>query len=321
MSNSQQSAINKKINIVFMGTPQFSCPALQSLINNPDFQIIGVFTQPDRPIGRKQIITFPPVKTLVVKYGLPVFQPLKIKTEIETIKSLAPDLIVVIAYGQIIPQKILDIPAHGGINVHASLLPKYRGAACLNAPILNGDDRTGVTVMMMEAGLDTGPILRQTEIRLQGNETLELLHDRLSQIGASMLPETIKDFLAGNIKPQPQDDKQSSYVKTLKKEDGHINWHKDATAIERMIRAYNPWPGTFANKADGKMLKILAVEHQPLAINAHRPGTLFSENRRLLIQCGQDSLVVLKLQIAGGKPLKDQEFLAGHSSLINSVLN
>ena len=244
----------KKIRLIFMGTPEFAVPGLTRLIESPNFEIVGVFTQPDKPVGRKQILTPPPIKKLATAHNIKIFQPEKIKTEVETIKNLAPDLIVVIAYGKIISQAILDIPTFGCLNVHASLLPKYRGAACLNAPILNGDKETGITIMKMEAGLDTGPILRQKKIKLSGTETLEIVHDKLSTLGAELLVPTINDYLAGKITPQIQDDTQSSYIKTLNKEDGKIDWTKSALEIERMIRAYNPWPGTHT-ASDGKLLK------------------------------------------------------------------
>lgn len=294
-----------------MGTPEFSLPGLASLIGDPSFEIVGVFTQPDKPVGRKQILTAPPIKTLARKNNLPVFQPEKIKDELETIKNLQPDLIVVIAYGKIIPQSILDIPIYGCINVHASLLPKYRGAACLNAPILNGDSETGVTIMQMEVGLDTGPILRQTKIKLNGQETLKIIHDKLSFLGAEILIPTIHDFIAKKITPQIQDNSQASYIKTLKKEDGKIDWNKSAQEIERMIRAYNPWPGTYTLKED-KIIKITEVENKILQTNEHKIGELFLNDDNLAVQCGQDSLVILKLQPAGKKIMTSKDFLRGY---------
>jgi len=302
---------NKKIRIIFMGTPDFAVPGFESLINEPNFEIIGVFTQPDKPIGRQQILNLPPVKKVALENNIPVFQPEKIKEEIETIKNLQPDLIIVIAYGKIIPQSILDIPTYGCVNVHASLLPKYRGAACLNAPILNGDTETGVTIMKMEAGLDTGPILRQTKLKLSGQENLEMVHDKLAELGADSLVETLKDFMAGKIIPQIQDETQASYIKTLKKEDGKIDWSKSATEIERLVRAYNPWPGTYT-KSDGKIIKIIAVENNILKLNDHKSGEVFLNEENLAIQCGQDAIVILKLQLEGKKIMTSAEFLRGH---------
>ena len=301
----------KKIRLIFMGTPEFSLPGLNCIINEPRFDVVGVFTQPDKPIGREQILTIPPVKRLAQEHGLNIFQPENIKTETENIKNLQPDLIVVIAYGKIIPPSILDIPTYGCINVHASLLPKYRGAACLNAPLLNGDQETGVTIMKMEAGLDTGPILRQAKIKLNGDETLEIVHDKLSALGAELLIPTLEDFIAGKIIPQVQDDSQASYIKTLKKEDGKIDWNKPALEIERMVRAYNPWPGTHALKTD-KIIKIIKVANKTLEINDHKIGELFLVDGRLAVQCGQDSLVILELQPAGKKIMTSEDFLRGN---------
>ncbi|MFA5886651.1 MAG: methionyl-tRNA formyltransferase [Patescibacteria group bacterium] len=322
-----QDAKNKT-RLIFMGTPDFAVPGLMSLIATPDFAIIGVFTQSDKPIGRKQLLTPTAIKTTALQNNLKIFQPVKIKTTTEIIRSLKPDLIVVIAYGQIIPPDILAIPTYGCLNVHASLLPKYRGAACLNVPILNGDEETGITIMKMEAGLDTGPILKQIKIKLNGQETLETVHDKLAALSADLLIPTLRDFLAKKIKPKEQDESQASYVKTLKKEDGRINWKKTALEIERSVRAYNPWPGTYTLMITGddqeshhKIIKILKTEHQPLAINKYKIGEIFKENNKLMIQCGQDSLVILNLQIEGKKALSAEEFIRGYSSLIGQTLN
>jgi methionyl-tRNA formyltransferase len=307
-----------------MGTPDFAVPGLARLIATADWTIVGVYTQTDKPVGRAQLLTPPPIKVLAQAHNLPVFQPLKIKTEAEQIRQLKPDLIIVIAYGKIIPQEILDIPTYGCLNVHASLLPKYRGAACLNAPILYGDTETGVTIMQMEAGLDTGPILRQAKISLTGQETLAMVHDQLSNLGAELLVPTITDFLAGKIKPQLQDEARASYIKTLKKEDGKIDWQKPALEIERLIRAYNPWPGTYTtiNHAGSvKNLKILATDHQVIPVNTYKIGEIFLFETKLAVQCGQDALVILNLQLEGKKALTATEFLRGYHQLIDQILS
>lgn len=302
---------DQKIRVIFMGTPEFSLPGLKALLDEKNFEIVGVFTQTDKPVGREQTMTPPPVKRLALENNLTVFQPEKIRDEWENIKNLQPDLIVVIAYGKIIPQSILDIPTYGCINVHASLLPKYRGAACLNAPILNGDAETGVTIMKMEAGLDTGPILRQAVMKLNGQETLEDVHDKLSALGAEILIPTLKDFMAGKIEPQIQDESLASYIKTLKKEDGKIDWRVPASEIERMVRAYNPWPGTYGLD-NGKIVKIISVDSNILRSNNHKIGEIFLDNGRLAVQCGQDALVILKLQTAGKKIMASDEFWRGN---------
>jgi len=318
---SQHDSTIKKIRTIFMGTPDFACPGLTALLAAPEFELVGIFTQTDKPVGRKQILTPPPIKELAQKNNLPIFQPLKIKTEIDTIKELRPDLIIVIAYGKIIPPEILAIPTYGCINVHASLLPKYRGAACLNAPILNGDSETGVTIMQMDAGLDTGPILRQAKIKLEGNESLADVHDRLSELGAESLVPTVTDFIQGKIKPLVQDEKEASYIKILKKEDGKIDWSKSATEIERLIRAYNPWPGSYAiADTSGTIIKILAVDHQVIKVNTYQIGQIFLSDKSLAVQCGQDALTILKLQLAGGRTSTAEEFSRGHQDFIGRVL-
>lgn len=307
-----------------MGTPEFSLPGFQAILSDPDFEVIGVFTRADKPVGRKQLLTAPPVKLLAQKHNIPVFQPEKIKLEIDRIKALEPDLIVVIAYGKIIPQEILDIPKYGCINVHASLLPKYRGAACLNAPLINGDAETGVTIMKMEAGLDTGPILRQAKLALSKTATLPEVHDKLSELGASILPETLKDWIQNKIVPQAQDDAQASYISTLKKEDGRLDWNQPAAKLECLVRGLNPWPGTFTYDQNGKIVKILVAEiHQTEAETSAKEekiGEISLKNNKLMVNCGQDHLVILKLQTEGGKALTAQEFLSGHADFIGQTL-
>ena len=317
--------MNKKIRTIFMGTPDFAVPGLKSLINNNDFEIIAVFTQPDKAVGRKQLLTPPPIKVLAQEYNIPVFQPEKIRPELENISKINADLIVVIAYGKIIPQNILDLPKYGCINVHASLLPKYRGSACLNAPIVNGDNETGITIMKMDVGMDTGPILLQSKIKLAGQETLEIVHDKLAALGAKSLPGVLKDWIGGKIKAQEQAEAKATYVEKLKKEDGKIDWSKSAIEIERMVRGLNPWPGTYSitspkSPITNKTIKILMADHEILKSNNHKTGEIFSSDNVLAIQCGQDSLLILKLQIEGGKALETAEFLRGNKNIIGSVL-
>lgn len=310
---------DQKLRVIFMGTPEFALAGLEQLITASDFEIVGIFTQTDKPVGRQQKLTPPPVKELALKNNLSVFQPEKIRPAAEMIKGLKPDLIIVIAYGKIIPQEILDIPRYGCINVHASLLPKYRGAACLNAPILNGDEETGVTIMKMDAGLDTGPILRQAKIKLNGQETLTDVHDKLSALGAEILLPTVRDFLNGKITPQAQDDSASSYVRMIKKEDGRIDWSKPAEEIEKMIRAYNPWPGTYG-ELNGQILKIISASHDIMTENKQPAGTLFLNQGRLAVQCGQGALEITNLQLAGKKIMTAAEFLNGQKNSIGQIL-
>jgi methionyl-tRNA formyltransferase len=308
-----------KVRTIFIGTPTFALPSLEALANDPYFDVIGVITQPDRPVGRNQVLTQPPVKELARKMGLPVMQPEKIRDFVAEIESLKPDLIVLVAYGQIIPKAILDIPRFGCINVHGSLLPKYRGAAVIQAPILNGDAETGVTVMMMDVGLDTGPILAQEKIRLEPNETAATLFPKIAHLGAQLLPKTMKRYIAGGIKPQPQDDSLASYVKALNKEDASIDWSKTATEIERLVRAMSPWPGAWT-RWNSKVLKIAEVELAPLKINQYRPGQTFVNNGRLAVQCGINSLVISRLQMEGKTEMSSEDFLRGQSEIIHQIL-
>lgn len=317
--------MEKKIRTIFMGTPDFAVPGLKSLLNDSDFEMIAVFTQPDKAVGRNQILTPPPVKVLAQEFKIPVFQPEKIGPEKERIAEMNADLIVVIAYGKIIPQNILDLPKFNCVNVHASLLPKYRGAACLNAPIINGDLISGITIMKMAAGMDTGPILFQKELELNGRETLEILHDKLSALAAELLPAVLKDWTDGKIEPLEQDDSKATYVEKLKKEDGKIDWQKSALEIERQVRGLNPWPGTYAiaNKDSAigkKVVKILEASHDILKSNSHKTGEIFLSGGDLAVQCGQDSLLILKLQIEGGKALKVKEFLQGNKKIVGCIL-
>jgi len=302
-----------------MGTPDFAVPGLKSLNQDARFEIVSVVTQEDKAVGRKQEISATPIKKMALELGLPVLQPERLKNIAADLKKLEPDFIVVIAYGQILPESILTIPKIACINVHASLLPKYRGSACLQAPILNGDDKTGITIMLMAKGLDTGDILRQEIIDLQGEETVEYIHDTLSNLSAKILGDTLTYFADGKIIPQKQDDAQSSYVKEIEKKDGLINWSKDAEEIERQIRAYNPWPSAFSY-LDGKLLKILKAKVLKNSDNNLEIGQVFEENNELGVQCGQNALLILELQLEGKKAMNSQNFLAGHKDIIGKKL-
>ena len=307
--------LNKRYKIIFMGTPDFAVPGLSSLHQDLRFEIVSVVTQEDKAVGRKQEINATPVKKTALELGLPVLQPERLKNITEELKKLAPDFIVVAAYGQILPESILTIPKIACINVHASLLPKYRGSACLQAPILNGDDKTGITIMLMAKGLDTGDILRQEIINLKGDETVEYIHDALSNLSAKILGDTLIDLAENKITPQKQDDLQSSYVKEIDKKDGQINWTKSAQEIERQVRAYNPWPSAFSH-LDGRLLKILKAKVTENSDNNLKIGQLFEENNELMIKCGQNVLLILELQLEGKKAMNAKDFLAGHQDII-----
>ncbi|MCM0080093.1 methionyl-tRNA formyltransferase [Geomonas sp. Red32] len=295
--------------IVFMGTPDFACPTLATLVDRGE-QVVAVVTQPDRPKGRGQQTLPPPVKVLAESHNIPVLQPVKVRLpeSIEEIKALNPDLIVVVAFGQILPKALLDIPKHGCINVHASLLPRYRGAAPLNWCIINGEAETGVTTMMMDVGLDTGDMLLKAVTPIDPDEDTLSLHDRLSKLGAGLLATTIDELAAGRLVAEKQDDSLTCYAPMLKKEDGQIDWEKDAASIKNLVRGMTPWPGAFTF-VDGKLLKVYRVQ---TAAGSGKPGEVLSANRAgIEIACGSGSIVISELQLEGKKRLPAADFLAG----------
>jgi methionyl-tRNA formyltransferase len=296
--------------IIFMGTPEFACPTLQKLIDRKD-EVIAVITQPDRPKGRGQQTLPPPVKVLAEQHGIPVLQPVKVRVPevVESIRQLAPDLIVVVAFGQILPKSLLDIPTHGCINVHASLLPRWRGAAPLNWCIINGDTETGVTTMMMDVGLDTGDMLVKKATPIDPEEDTQSLHDRLSVLGADALAETLDLLDAGKLVREKQDDALTCYASMLKKEDGLIDWSKDPRSIKNLVRGMTPWPGTYTY-LDGKMLKVYRVK---AAEGKGMPGTVIGTGRPgLEVACNDGSVVIEELQLEGKKRLPAGDFLAGY---------
>jgi methionyl-tRNA formyltransferase len=295
--------------IIFMGTPEFACPTLKTLIDRGE-NVIAVVTQPDRPKGRGQQTLPPPVKVLAEQHGIPVMQPVKVRhpDAIEEIRALNPDLIVVIAFGQILPKALLEIPKHGCINVHASLLPYYRGAAPLNWCIINGETETGVTTMMMDVGLDTGDMLLKKSTPIDADEDTRSLHDRLSVIGAELLAETIDELAAGKLVPEKQDDSLTCYAPMLKKEDGQIDWSKDAASIKNLVRGMTPWPGAYSY-LDDKILKVYRVQ---TGTSEGAPGSVISAGRNgIEVACGKGSIVIEELQLEGKKRLAAADFVAG----------
>ena len=310
-------------------------PTLKALIDDGGFDVVAVITQEDKPVGRKQIMTPPPVKVVAEENKIKIFQPAKIKLIQNEIAALKPDFLIVVAYGKLLPQAILDIPKNGCVNVHASLLPRFRGAAVIQAPILVGDGQTGVTIMKMDAGLDTGPIIAQMRVNILPNETAETLHDELAKLGAMMLPETLKAFAAGKIELKKQDEKFVTYARELKKEDGKIDWKKSAVEIERMVRAFTPWPSAFGQLrikneefppvADQplaeRIVKILEAENNIIAVNKFKIGEIFLSDNKLAVQCGDGALIIKKLQLEGGKPMSAEEFLRGHADFVGTTLH
>ncbi len=302
--------------IVFMGTPEFSVPILQRLIDT--YTVIGVVTQPDRPAGRKQQVQTSPIKQLALQHNIPVLQPEKLRRAeaITELKQWQPDLYVVAAFGQILPQSVLDIPAHGSINVHASLLPRWRGAAPIQAVIRAGDAETGVTIMKMDAGLDTGPMLKMRAIPIEADETGESLHDKLSVLGADLLMETLPGYLNGTILPQPQPEEGITIAPQVKKEEGNIDWKQDAVVIERLIRAFTPWPGTFTF-FKGQQLKVIngnAVE------GSAAPGKVVKVQDGIAIGTGQGLLKLGTIQLAGRKAMPVEEFIKGQADFASATL-
>ena len=305
--------------IIFFGTPSFALPALQSLLKGPD-EVVGVVTQPDREKGRGRKIVTSPVKELAFRHGLPVLQPEKVKEEVfqEEMRGLQPDLFVVVAYGQIFPKSLLDIPKRGAVNVHASLLPRYRGAAPIARAILEGEEVTGVTTMAMDEGMDTGDILLQAEVPIGTEVTCEILHDRLAAVGAQLLTKTLEKMKAGEIRPVPQDHSKATYAPPLKKEDGHIRWEKEATEIDRQIRALNPWPGAFTKWGD-RLLKVLRGKIRERVLSG-RPGEVVWVGVDFIqVETGKDSYLIEEIQLEGKRKMTLREFLSGHSISVGTV--
>jgi len=293
--------------IVFMGSPDFALPVLRALAQN--YQVVGVVTQPDRASGRGRAIKMPPVKVLALELSIPVIQPEKLRASeaMEQLRVWNPDLIVVAAFGQILRKDVLDLPRFGCINVHASLLPRWRGAAPINAAILHGDEETGVTIMKMDVGLDTGPMLAKRSVRLSADDTAGSVTETLSHLGAELLIETLPDYLSGKIIPQPQPEEGMTYAPMLKKEEGKLDFTRDVNELERQVRAFNPWPGAFMD-FDGTTLKI----HK-----AHIERGNSTAGQRLVYQ-GQPAvgarsgfLVLDEVQPAGKKSMSGRSFLAG----------
>jgi methionyl-tRNA formyltransferase len=299
------------LKIVFCGTPAFALPTLRQLIAQPDFQVEAVVTQPDRPRGRGQETSSSPVKAAALEAGISVYQPEKIRSEsaFDFFKRLAPDVVVIIAYGQIIPQRLIDIPRLGWINLHGSLLPKYRGAAPINWAIANGETRTGITTMQVDAGLDTGPILLTHEVEITSHETAPQLYARLAEAGALLMVETLRRLDRNEITSQPQQGPQASLAPLLKKEDGRIDWNLAALKIYNRIRGLQPWPGAFTTFR-GKTCHIWGKPAQEVVDGA--PATILARGHDVLVACGEQTSLHLEFaQLEGRKRVTAQEFANG----------
>ncbi|MBC8245868.1 MAG: methionyl-tRNA formyltransferase [Verrucomicrobia bacterium] len=293
-----------------MGTADFACPSLAALDDAPGIEVIAVFTQPDRPKGRQLIPQPPPVKREAASRRLPVHQPERLRDNRRLLEPLAPGLIVVAAYGQILPQPILDLPPHGCLNVHGSLLPAYRGAAPIQRALLDGQAETGVTIMQMDAGLDTGAMLSKTATPIGPSDNAQTLHDRLAKLGAALLLETIPRHVAGDITPEPQNDALATHAAKVTRDMGRIDWSQPATRLCNQARAFTPWPGLFT-RLDGKRLKLLEVE--PAKGAGLGPGCVGQADADgIVVGCGDGALRITRLQKEGAKRLSAADFLAGN---------
>jgi len=302
--------------IIFFGTPSFAVPTLTGLLEGPE-EVIAVVTQPDRKKGRGQKVSFSRVKELVSQYRqreVLIFQPEKVREELfqDSLRGLHPDLFIVAAYGQILPKSLLDIPKHGAINVHASLLPKYRGAAPIAWAILKGEKTTGVTIMRMDEGMDTGDILLQKEIFIGDDETAETLHDKLASLGAPLLLEAVAKIKHEGVSPIRQDHSQATFAPSLKKEDGRIDWRREAREIDRQVRAFNPWPGarTLLNE---QFLKIFRGEVREEKTGDDAGRVLWVGADFIEVGTGKGSFLIQEVQLEGKRKMTVRELLAGHN--------
>ncbi len=302
--------------IVFMGTPDFAVPSLQALID-AGHEIAAVYTQPDKPVGRRQELTAPPVKELALEYGIPVYQPTKMRdgTLAEQLRQLAPDLIAVVAYGRLLPKEILEIPPMGCINVHASLLPKYRGAGPIQWAVINGEKETGITTMHMAEGLDTGDILLVAKTPIGEEETAGELFDRLAPLGADCLKKTVQALAQGRIAPVKQDESKATNAPMLNKEMAVLDFTKPAQELYNLIRGLNPWP-VAVTEFQGKRLKVFAAQVQP---GSGEPGTVL-DAQQFVIACGQDALRFTEVQLEGSRRMSAEEFLRGKQIIVGKSL-
>ncbi|MBI1424082.1 MAG: methionyl-tRNA formyltransferase [Gammaproteobacteria bacterium] len=307
-----------RLKIIFAGTPEFAAVALADLLGH-GHQIVAVYTQPDRPAGRGRKLVASPVKQLALEHQLPVEQPESLKKDpaaIENLRSYAPDVMIVAAYGLLLPQSVLDIPTYGCLNIHASLLPRWRGAAPIQRAILAGDKETGITIMQMDAGLDTGAMLLKIPVAIGDTTTAGELHDQLAATGGQAILKTLDDLAAHNLQPQAQDPALATYAKKLDKHEAWIDWSQPAQQIDRQIRAFNPWP-VAQTQIDDKILRIRQA--QPLNTSSNKPaGTIVQVNSDSVdVACGTNQLRLLDGQLPGGKPMRMADLLNGHAALFS----
>jgi methionyl-tRNA formyltransferase len=316
-------------NLIFMGSPQFAVPTLETLAR--EHHILAVFTQPDKPAGRGQQLTAVPVKQWALAHGVPIHQPKSFRKEpqaIDVLRGLRPEVIVVAAYGLILPQAVLDVPPRGCLNVHGSLLPRHRGAAPITAAILAGDAETGITIMLMDAGLDTGPMLSVAREAIRPDDTTASLSERLSHVGAQLMAHTLPQYLSNEIMPQPQPDTGATYSPKIDKADAQIDWTRPAMEIERQVRAYTPWPGT-QTLWNGQLVKVLKagiwekgseIGDQEAGMRDQAGRVVKLEDGLIGVVTGEGTLVLKELQLAGRKPTRAEDFVHGQPKFVGAVL-
>lgn len=299
--------------VLFMGTPDFAVRILEKIIQS-EHEVIGVVTQPDKAKGRGKEMSFPPVKELALQHNLEVYQPIKVREAdfVQKVRDLAPDIIVVAAFGQLIPKEILDIPLYGCVNVHASLLPKYRGASPIQSAIIDGESETGITIMYMDIKLDTGDMILQDKVTIEKNETAGSLFDKLAELGSELMIKAMKQIMEGTAARIPQDHEKATHVRVLNKELGNIDFSMTAVQIERLIRGLNPWPTAYS-KLDGKTLKLWVAEVEEGDSTAE-PGTIIEIRKDgIVVVTGDNLLVIKELQLEGKKRMSADAFLRGYS--------
>jgi len=306
--------------VLFIGTGDIGLPSLEWLLSTPKHEVVGVVTQPDKPVGRKQVLTPPQIKVRAQAAGIPVIQPAKIRHAVEELKAFNADVAIVVAYGQILSRAVLDVPKFGCLNIHASLLPRHRGAAPIQAAIRDGDAETGVTIMFMDEGLDTGDILLMKRLRIAAEDTGGSLHDKLALQAPAALEEALDLLATGHPPREKQDDAKATHVRKLTRQDGRIDWTCPAIELDRLIRAFTPWPGTFCMLKDTQM-KIHRAQAIPEANACPSPGTIVSTNANgIVVSCGDGLLNLLEVQIEGGRRLSAADFLRGHPLEAGDVL-
>jgi methionyl-tRNA formyltransferase len=322
------------LRIIYMGTPQFAVPALEALIKNaapglllPEgYEIVTVITRPDKPAGRGREVIYPPVKQIALAHGIPVWQPGSFKKEgnSEALAAYHANLYIVAAFGQILPQSVLEQPHYGTLNIHASLLPRYRGADPIAEALLQGEHESGVSIILLDAGIDTGPILLRRKIGIAEDDTTGTLTTKLAEMGAQALCEVLPAWIAGEITPEPQDEQYATHTHMLRKEDGEIHWDRPAAVLARQVRAYTPWPGSYTHWR-GKLLKIVSAHALGGQVDALvPPGTVSireeAGHKVLAIVTGSGLLIVKQLQLEGKKVMSTEEFLRGYAHIVSEVL-